>query len=398
MNLEICFFNKKLKKHLASTNSVDIQMVTQLQETTRLICELLHGPQLIEADTVELAKATTCFEIHRQLYCDACNVAVKADVHRLREHVENRKHIKAEATLKVKNHLNDTDKSGAENHAFNNSGALMAPLLGSPSTRKDGGDATAKSVESPEVEVSIKKLSKKVKEFLRDCRLEHLAQKLLDEGERVMHSPSHTIISNQIVEVLKEEFSRVQVYPFGSRLSGLGSDSSDLDLYVDLNANYFNTPIQLTPKAFRHIEDNLRATKSWTEFVPIVNARTPIIRAYNLSEKIDCDLSFGNGLSHCNTRLINFFIDIQPLFGKVAAVVKHYAHVADFKMNSYIVTLLVVYYFQVHMLLPPVHEIQSKIEPKMIGRKYLDQSLKSLIFRFESFHWNLSEKSFNSVN
>lgn len=96
-------------------------------------------------------------------------------------------------------------------------------------------DTPSKNNESPEAEVSTKKLSKKVKEFLKDCRLEHLAQKLLDEGERVLNSPSHSIIVNEIVNVLKVEFSRIQVFPFGSRLSGLGSESSDLDLFVDLS-------------------------------------------------------------------------------------------------------------------------------------------------------------------
>lgn len=96
-------------------------------------------------------------------------------------------------------------------------------------------DKVGKSNETAEGDVSTKKLSKKVKEFLKDCRLENFSQQLLEEGEKVKSSPHHTAIISQIIEVLKPEFSSVQVYAFGSRISGLGSDSSDLDLYVDLS-------------------------------------------------------------------------------------------------------------------------------------------------------------------
>lgn len=80
-----------------------------------------------------------------------------------------------------------------------------------------------------------------------------------------------------------------------------------------LDSNYFNIPYVLNTKAFKHIEDLLRNTRKWSDFVAIVNARTPILRAFNEVERVDCDLSFGNGLSHCNTRLISYFINIQPL-------------------------------------------------------------------------------------
>lgn len=76
MNLEICFFNKKLKKHLAANSAaVDLQLVAQLQETTQLICDLLTNPTLIEADTVDVQQCVNSFDVHRQLFCEVCNVS-----------------------------------------------------------------------------------------------------------------------------------------------------------------------------------------------------------------------------------------------------------------------------------------------------------------------------------
>lgn len=68
----------------------------------------------------------------------------------------------------------------------------------------------------------------------------------------------------------------------------------------------------MNAQTLRKIEEILRATKNWSEFLPILNARTPILRAFNKPSKVDCDLSFSNGLSHCNTKLIRYYVTLQP--------------------------------------------------------------------------------------
>jgi len=178
---------------------------------------------------------------------------------------------------------------------------------------------------------------------------------------------THGRIVEQIAMALKPIFPSVQIYPFGSRLTGLGGVNSDLDLFIDLNFHYFSTPFTLMPNVIRGIEEALKLTKCWTDFLPILAARTPILRAFNIPEKVDCDLSFSNGLSHCNTKLINYLIETQPLFGKVTVIIKYFAQEADFKMNSYIIILMVVFYFQIEKLLPSVCLLQQNVEPRMIG-------------------------------
>lgn len=169
-------------------------------------------------------------------------VGVKADVYRLREHLDSRKHIKFEQDLKAGNqkallnsqtYVNSTLQKPPDNAAPPPINPTANAVKGMVVVRNKD-DAASKNAENGG-DASTKKLSKKVKDFLRDCRLEHYAQKLMEEGVKVLHSPSHTVVANQISDVLQQEFPLVQVYPFGSRLSGLGSESSDLDLYVDLS-------------------------------------------------------------------------------------------------------------------------------------------------------------------
>lgn len=74
MNMEISFFNSRLKKHL-QTNAVDFQMVTQLQETLQLIRTLLNEPACVETENIDTNNLLKSFEIHRQLFCEMCNVS-----------------------------------------------------------------------------------------------------------------------------------------------------------------------------------------------------------------------------------------------------------------------------------------------------------------------------------
>lgn len=62
----------------------------------------------------------------------------------------------------------------------------------------------------------------------------------------------------------------------------------------------------------KEVEKLLRSYSYWDD-IAVIDARTPIIRVYHKYEKIDCDLTFSNGLSHRNTMLLKYFVDLQPV-------------------------------------------------------------------------------------
>lgn len=80
-----------------------------------------------------------------------------------------------------------------------------------------------------------------------------------------------------------------------------------------IDNQYYTIPQPLPNNSFKFIEKSLRNTKKWAGFRAVKEARTPILQAYHIGEQLDCDLSFANGLSHCNTQLILYFIKVQPL-------------------------------------------------------------------------------------
>lgn len=97
----------------------------------------------------------------------------------------------------------------------------------------------------------------------------------------------------------------------------MASFGGDLDIYIDVGNMYNGSKIvdkEFLVECVEKTERVLNVKNSdWKGFEAVKLARTPILRALNNKEGIDCDLSFTNGLSHCNTELMKYFMDLQPV-------------------------------------------------------------------------------------
>lgn len=96
---------------------------------------------------------------------------------------------------------------------------------------------------------------------------------------------------------------------------------------------------------------------------PIPKARTPIVQVYHLETNIDCDLSFTNGLSVMNTRFVSICINIEPELRPLVLFLKKWSKSLNFNMfiTSYALTMLVIYFMQVHGILPSVHYLKEQL-------------------------------------
>uniref|UniRef100_A0A7G3AZW6 Putative s-m checkpoint control protein cid1 n=1 Tax=Lutzomyia longipalpis TaxID=7200 RepID=A0A7G3AZW6_LUTLO len=196
-------------------------------------------------------------------------------------------------------------------------------------------------------------------------------------GEKIMNLPIYKNITDDLEKNLRPEFPDVKVYIFGSRKTGLGTYTGDLDLFIDVK-NYYNFPLKDKEESVRII-DKVRAVLSkpnvpWGKFVSITHARTPILKCFNREYKISCDLSFCNGLSHINTALIRYLLTLQPDCHRVACFIKAWYKSIFFsrqeanKVSSYMITLLVIFYMQTIKLLPPIYQLHNTTgKPLMIG-------------------------------
>lgn len=203
-------------------------------------------------------------------------------------------------------------------------------------------------------------VSNKMKKFLAKPR-QDLLKVVAERKQEQPDNPVHALIAADLEKILVTKFPNVKAHPFGSRVTGLSSDNSDVDMYLDLEGNQEgNFSQDIIHKNANLIQAILQASGQWNQFKPILKARTPILRSWNLQYKLDCDLSFTNGLSKCNTELIQYFFEIQPACSAVTRYVKQWAHFLNIEtFNGYTVTLLTIFFFQAHQLLPSVYQLQT---------------------------------------
>lgn len=86
--------------------------------------------------------------------------------------------------------------------------------------------------------MSHKDLKLKVHEIVNKYKDERTFNLKLHEGLEIKKSKDHKIILNFLEVTLKSKYPEVKVHAFGSRLTGIGTENSDLDVFVDLGENY----------------------------------------------------------------------------------------------------------------------------------------------------------------
>ncbi|KAG5882878.1 hypothetical protein JTB14_026168 [Gonioctena quinquepunctata] len=145
------------------------------------------------------------------------------------------------------------------------------------------------------------------------------------EGQKMANEANDTLKYDQLTRdccakleaTLNVVFEQCKVYPFGSRISGLGNQYSDLDVFIDTGDMYKGeknqdslAQVQMVRKAAGTLS---RYRDEFEDVYPVPTARTPIVKLYHKKTKIECDLSFRHGLSVENTKFLRCCIDIQPI-------------------------------------------------------------------------------------
>lgn len=140
---------------------------------------------------------------------------------------------------------------------------------------------------------------------------------MVESGRRAISSLQYQNIVNDLETKLKKTWPNVKAHCFGSRVNGLACFGGDLDIFIDVGNKYNEgklTDMDFLVDCVEKTEKILNVRNSdWKGFEAVKLARIPILRALNNKEGIDCDLSFTNGLSHCNTELMKYFMDLQPV-------------------------------------------------------------------------------------
>ncbi|XP_012543747.1 uncharacterized protein LOC105841153 isoform X2 [Monomorium pharaonis] len=172
----------------------------------------------------------------------------------------------------------------------------------------------------------------------------------------VLNDPKVIQLTNALTHIFKTHRLPVEVYIFGSRITGLALPDSDIDIYLNFGGEC--TDPKLIKNRSKQIQDCLRTDKNWDIELTLDTSRTPIIKVKHRLTGLYCDLSFINGLSVENSKFIRFFNMACPLCHKLTLFLKKWLLLKGLTgpdgITNYTLTWLVIFYFQVKFQIPTI--------------------------------------------
>uniref|UniRef100_A0A1Q3F0N2 Poly(A) RNA polymerase mitochondrial-like central palm domain-containing protein n=1 Tax=Culex tarsalis TaxID=7177 RepID=A0A1Q3F0N2_CULTA len=350
LNWEIANLTQKLQSFSEMYSSVDLKTLEFLEKMIKTTDRFLTQKSLVPVGEWDAGdKAIFAgYTFSRSINCKMCDRSVKITKPGLLKHLAEHD-IKVEPAPKVK--TPPKEPAAKEPAKKKQPVAANKPRLHNEKPCLEEGCL-------PKIQEPV---SNKMKKFLTNKSPQDQLKATSERKQGQDNAPVHMAIAADLEKILAYKFPNVKVHPFGSRVTGLGNDTSDVDIYLDLDGNQEGNLSKDTIQRYSNlVQALLQASGRWSEFNPILKARTPILRTWNIQYKLDCDLSFSNGLSMCNTELIQYFFEIQPVCSAVTLYVKEWARFLNIEaLNGYTVTLLTIFFFQAHKLLPSVHELQT---------------------------------------
>lgn len=214
--------------------------------------------------------------------------------------------------------------------------------------------------------VTETKLAKSVaKIFKNQDSIKAEAAKLLSAANKTLENNNPTMECCQSVEnLLSTVFEYCKVHPFGSRISGLGNENSDLDLFLDTGDMYtgYNnqdsiSQVQLVKRVFIVMA---KVKEEFQNVFQIPTARTPIVKFHHKKTKIDCDLSFRHGLSVENTKFLRFCFDMLPICQPFILILKMWSHENNLSeyITTYAIAIMAIFHLQTKGYLLSVKQLR----------------------------------------
>nr|XP_015834575.1 PREDICTED: uncharacterized protein LOC663094 isoform X2 [Tribolium castaneum] len=207
-----------------------------------------------------------------------------------------------------------------------------------------GGKNRAKDVKLP---FSVKRLFR-TKAFIQEEaeRMQIEANKVIENRDKLKEC------CDDLEQALCGIYPTCKAYPFGSRISGLGNNQSDLDVFMDTGDMYLGERqqdaqsqeqiVKKASKVFKAFKDQFHSV------VSIPTARTPIVKVHHNFTDLDCDVSFRHGLGVENTKFLRFCMELQPITQSFILLLKRWSDYCRLHehITNYGLALMAVFFLQ----------------------------------------------------
>ncbi|KAG5674619.1 hypothetical protein PVAND_004573 [Polypedilum vanderplanki] len=214
----------------------------------------------------------------------------------------------------------------------------------------------------------MKPNGRKTRIFLDNCDV--VIDAAYNEGIALKNDSKNESLKNTL-EMLLEKFFHinVKVHFFGSRVIGLASDKSDLDIFIEIDNNFHNDKhIQRDAKVLREISLILKSHSSLWQIkseVPVTSV--PVLKTIYIPRNLECDIVASNGLGVRNSMMLGYIFNLQPEAMKFYHFMRVFLPRYDINFDGYLLKLLVIFYFQNENLLPSILKVQEGLHSEMIG-------------------------------
>ncbi|XP_050542686.1 terminal uridylyltransferase Tailor-like isoform X2 [Daktulosphaira vitifoliae] len=155
------------------------------------------------------------------------------------------------------------------------------------------------------------------------------------------------------------------VQPYGSRVSGLYIDDSDVDIHINCSSN-------LSPREMiQSIANVLRNDKKFYKVFALYYTKVPLIKCIHKHSGVDCDLSFNNMYAIYNTYLLKHYLTLNQCIKSVLIELKlwakKYGLINTNGFSSYSFYWLGLFFMQVNGIIPTVCELQNSTSEFKVG-------------------------------
>lgn len=172
-----------------------------------------------------------------------------------------------------------------------------------------------------------------------------MAQKLQpDVGESFR---KYNLICQDLYNFLSGRFPTIQVHPFGSTLSGLGFNNSDIDVFLSNVKQREEDEINCLNIIKRFLAKSHRFGNCFV----IPGAKIPIVKCVHLATGIRCDINIKNMLGVCNSKLIHYYLSLDLKIKQAMMVLKYWGKChkitgQNHLLSNYSLAMMFIFFLQ----------------------------------------------------
>ncbi|KAM7360327.1 tailor [Cochliomyia hominivorax] len=341
--------------------SCDVVLVTSLEKVMNAIEKFLDSnpAKIVATENTKLVACDNLNHIKRIYHCSRCKTDLGKSVEKVTLHLIEQcaQHSGGEVAA-----VGEPRRPTSEANSVRDSNQKRKK------TRNELRRENMMQKQDKRMEQAIN-LTKKTRAFLTSD-LNKFFDDQVKIGTKLKCIPDYEMIENDLMALITPLFpnKKVKIYKFGSRIAGIGTRESDLDLFVDIGGESFHVfrnradddtlaKLQKVGNAF------MKRRSSWKGLVEIQKARVPILKVIHGGTGIECDINFSNSMGSINTQFLEYIFNLQPISRLLSIFFKKWIYLIGLgnELSTYSVILMIIFYLQNMNVLPSMKKFQENI-------------------------------------